>query len=100
MKTNQPLQRDVKDAAKKVKGGKALVENIKVKFPNSWNKTDAEVTNEVLTDLKNNWSVPNNKVSAKIEKDGLTLEGELPGSYQKEADLRGYLNLAFEIYCR
>ncbi|MBK7884587.1 MAG: BON domain-containing protein [Chitinophagaceae bacterium] len=76
---------EAENAAKKVIGVKALVEKIEVKFPNSWTKTNAEIANEVLTGLKNNWSVPNDKVTVKVEDGWVTLEGELPWNYQKEA---------------
>lgn len=76
---------EAENAAKKVIGVKALVEKIEVKFPNSWTKTNAEIANEVLTGLKNDWSVPNDKVTVKVEDGWVTLEGELPWNYQKEA---------------
>jgi osmotically-inducible protein OsmY len=76
---------EAEHAAKKVIGVKALVENIEVKFPNSWVKTDAEVANEVLAGLTNNWSVPNDKVTVKVENGWVTLEGELHWNYQKES---------------
>jgi osmotically-inducible protein OsmY len=76
---------EAENAAKKVIGVKAIVENIEIKFPNSWTKTDAEIANEVLSGLKNNWSVPNEKVTVKVENGWITLDGELPWNYQKEA---------------
>ncbi|TAE82989.1 MAG: BON domain-containing protein, partial [Bacteroidetes bacterium] len=39
---------EAENAAKKVIGVKALVEEIEVRFPSSWTKTDVEVANEVL----------------------------------------------------
>jgi osmotically-inducible protein OsmY len=76
---------EAESAAKKVIGVKAIVEEIEVKFPNSWSKTDAEIANQVLMDLKSNWEVPNDKVTVKVEDCWVTLEGELPWNYQKEA---------------
>ncbi len=73
------------NAAKKVIGVKALVEKIEVKFPNTWSKTDAELANEVLNGLKNNLSVPDEKIKVKVENGWITLEGELVWNYQKEA---------------
>lgn len=72
-------------AAKKVIGVKALMEKIEVKFPSSWNKTNEEIAKEVLTGLKSNWSVPDDKVTVKVEDGWVTLEGELPWNYQREA---------------
>ncbi len=76
---------EAENAAKKVIGVKALVEKIEVKFPSSWDKTNAEIANEVLAALKANWAVPNDKVTVKVENGLVTLEGELPWNYQREA---------------
>jgi len=82
---NYTKKMEAENAAKKVIGVKAVVEKIEVKFPNSWSKTNAEIANEVLTALKSNWSVPNDKVTVKVEDGWVTLEGELPWNYEKEA---------------
>jgi osmotically-inducible protein OsmY len=76
---------EAENAAKKVIGVKALVEKIEVKFPNSWTKTNAEIANEVLTALKSSLSVPTDKVTVIVEDGWVTLGGELPWNYQKEA---------------
>ena len=76
---------EAENAAKKVIGVKALVEKIEVKFPSSWTKTSSEVANEVLSALKSNWIVPKDKVTVKVEDGWVTLEGELPWNFQKEA---------------
>jgi osmotically-inducible protein OsmY len=82
---------EAENGAKKVIGVKALVENIEVKFPNSWSKTDAEIANEVLKALASNYSFPNDKVTVKVEDGWVTLEGELPWNYQKE-EAKGCIN--------
>lgn len=84
---------EAENAAKKVVGVKALVENIEVKFHSSWSKTDAEVANEVLTAFKNNYSIPNDKVSVKVENGWVTLAGELPWNYQRVAAKSDVKNL-------
>ena len=76
---------EAENAAKKVIGVKALVERIEVKFPSSWTKTNEEIADEVLVALKSNWSVPKEKVSVKVEDGWVTLDGELPWNYQREA---------------
>ena len=76
---------EAETASKKVIGVRALIENIEVKFPNSWSKSDVEVANEVLGALKSNWSVPKDKVTVMVENGWVTLEGQLPWNYQKEA---------------
>ncbi|SDG04447.1 BON domain-containing protein [Epilithonimonas hungarica] len=79
---------EAEDAAKRVAGVKALVEDIEVKFPNSLSKTDADVANDALAALKADWSVPDEKIVVKVEDGWITLEGELPWNYQKEAAKR------------
>ena len=76
---------EAENAAKKVIGVRALVENIEVKFPNSWSKTDNEIATEVLKTLKSNYSFPNEKITVKVEDGWVTLEGNLPWNYQKDA---------------
>ncbi len=75
---------EAENAAKKVIGVKALVEKIEVKFPSAWTKTNAEIANEVLSGLKSSWSIPNDKVTVKVEDGWVTLDGELPWNFQKE----------------
>lgn len=56
-----------------------------VKYGRKQTKRNAAITNEVLTAFKFNWSVPKDKVTVKVEDGWVTLEGELPWHYQKEA---------------
>ncbi len=76
---------EAENAAKRVIGVKALVEKIEVKLHSSWSKTDADIAKDVLTALNSNWSVPKEKVTVKVEEGFVTLEGELPWNYQREA---------------
>jgi osmotically-inducible protein OsmY len=76
---------EAENAAKKVIGVKALVENIEVKFPSAWSKTNIEIANEVLAALKSNWSVPKDKVTVKVKDGWVTLDGDLAWNYQREA---------------
>ena len=76
---------EAENAAKKVIGVKAVVEKIEVKFANSFTKTNLEIANEVLSALKSDWSIPNDKVTVKVENGWVTLEGELPWNYQKDS---------------
>lgn len=76
---------EAENAAKKVIGVKALIEEIEVKFPHSLIITNSEIANEVLAALKSNWAVPGGKVTVKVEDGWVTLEGELTWNFQKEA---------------
>lgn len=81
---NYAKKLEAENAAKKVKGVKALIENIEVKFPNSWIKTDLEIAEEVLSALEANWSVAKDKVTALVADGWVTLEGTLPWNFQRE----------------
>lgn len=72
-------------AAKKIKGVKAIVENIEVHIPNSYMKSDVEIANEVLVALKTNYAVPDDRVNVKVENGRVTLDGDVHWNYQKEA---------------
>jgi len=76
------------DAAKNVSGVQAVVEKIEVKFAN-WGKIeDSEIANEIVNAFKSNWEIPNDKIKIKVEDGWVTLSGELPWNYQKEAAQR------------
>lgn len=75
---------EAENLAKRVNGVKALIERIEVIFPNQWSKTDSEIAFEVLTALKINYSVPNDKITIKVENRWVTLEGELACKFQGE----------------
>jgi len=86
---------EAEDAAKKVAGVKAVVEEIKVESScNCTKKTDDEIASEVLHALKSNWEIPNDKILVKVEDGWVTLEGELFWNYQKEAAKEAITNLA------
>jgi len=84
---------EAEDAAKKVGGVKAVVEEIKVNPYNSGKKNDTEIATEVLNALKWSWKIPNDKVQVKVEDGWVTLDGELNWNYQKEAANEAATNL-------
>lgn len=75
---------EAENATRNVSGVVAIVENIKVKFPNTWSKSDIEIANEVLGALKSNWLIPKDTVTIKVEDGWVTLGGQLPWNYHKE----------------
>jgi osmotically-inducible protein OsmY len=85
---------EAEEAAKSVAGVKAVVEKIDVKFhDSSAMKNDNEIATEVVNALKWNWRIPSDKIKAKVEKGWVTLAGELPWNYQKEAARDAVKNL-------
>ena len=76
---------EAEEAAKNVAGVKAVVEKIEIKYGNWGKTTDNEIATAVVNALKWNWQVPNDKVKVKVEDGWVTLEGELPWNFQKDA---------------
>lgn len=78
-------KREAENAAKELIGVKAVVENIEVKIPNAWSKTDEEIAKDVLNALKSRSTIPDENIMVKVENGFVTLTGEVPWHYQKEA---------------
>jgi osmotically-inducible protein OsmY len=76
---------EAEDAVKRVGGVKAVVEKIEFKYPNSWaKKDDNDIATEIVNALKWSWEVPSDKVTAKVEKGWVTLDGEVEYNYQRD----------------
>ena len=71
--------------AGRVKGVKAVANDIEVKLPSSSTRPDPDIARAALDALKWNVSVPHERVKVKVEKGWLTLEGDVDWYYQKEA---------------
>ena len=76
---------EAETAAKSVAGVKAVVEKIEIKFIQGGKKDDNEIATEILNALKWNWEVPNDSVKVKVENGWVSLSGQLPWNYQKDA---------------
>ncbi len=76
---------EAEDAAKNVAGVKAVVEKIEINFGHGDKKDDNEIATEIISALKWNWEVPNDKVKVKVENGWVSLSGELSWNYQKDA---------------
>jgi osmotically-inducible protein OsmY len=71
--------------AGRVKGVKAVANDIEVKLPLSSSRPDPDIARAALDALKWHVSVPNERIKVKVEKGWLTLEGDVDWYYQKEA---------------
>lgn len=80
-------------AVKRVKGVKAVAEDIEVRLPYETLKNDEEIAREVVNALKWNINVPDDKVSAKVDNGWVTLDGELEWQYQRDAAMSAVKNL-------
>jgi osmotically-inducible protein OsmY len=86
---------EAEEAAKSVAGVKAVVEKIEIRFTNnSFRQDDNEIATEAVNAFKWNVEVPNDKVTVKVEKGWVTLEGELEWNFQKEAAKKAVINLS------
>lgn len=75
-------------AAKRVSGVKAVAEDIEVKYGESYKKTDKEIAKAVVNALEWNASVPDDKITVKVEDGWVYLNGEVEWSYQRDAAKR------------
>jgi len=69
----------------KVKGVKAIVNEIEVKLPSGSSRPDPDIARAALDALTWNISVPKDRIKVKVDKGWLTLEGDVDWYYQKEA---------------
>ena len=80
-------------AAKRVSGVKAVAGDIEVKYGNAYKKTDKEIAKAAVNALEWSTSVPNDKISVKVEDGWVYLTGEVQWSYQRDAAKRAVENL-------
>ena len=79
-------------AVGRVKGVKAVAEEIEVRLPIDTNRSDEEIAAAALNRLAWSVSVPRDVVKVRVEKGWVTLTGEVEWHYQKDAaehDVRG-----------
>jgi osmotically-inducible protein OsmY len=80
-------------AVKSVKGVKAVAEDIKIEYGNSFRKTDTEIAKSAANVLNENINVPKDKVLVKVDNGGLYLTGELKWDFQKNAAKKAVENI-------
>ncbi len=73
------------NAARRVKGVKAVAEEIEVKLAIGVKRTDEEIAAAALNRLEWDVEVPNDVIRIKVEKGWVTLTGEVDWHFQKEA---------------
>jgi osmotically-inducible protein OsmY len=72
-------------AARRVKGVKAVAEEIEVRLPFDTGRTDDDIAAAAVQRLAWNVSVPKDSVSVKVESGWVTLTGQVDWWFQKEA---------------
>jgi osmotically-inducible protein OsmY len=74
-------------AARRVKGVKAIAEEIEVRLPSDTKRADDEIAARAIDILKWQVGVPADRIKVKVEKGVVTLTGEVDWQFQKtEAD--------------
>jgi osmotically-inducible protein OsmY len=71
--------------ASRVKGVKAIANDLEVRLPTSSNRPDPDIARAAVDALKWNISVPHDRITVKVEKGWVTLEGDVDWYFQKEA---------------
>ncbi|MEL4454428.1 BON domain-containing protein [Lutimonas vermicola] len=80
-------------AVKRVKGVRAIAEDVEVKYGISYKKTDKEVAKAVIKALEWNSAVPDEDIKVKVEDGWVILSGEVAWDYQKKAAKKTVGNL-------
>jgi osmotically-inducible protein OsmY len=72
------------EAAHRVRGVKAVVNDIEVRLPISLERTDADIAAAAVHALEWNALLPKDKIHVTVSKGWVTLKGEVEWQYQKE----------------
>lgn len=81
------------EAAKRVMGVKAVVQDIDVRIAALGKKTDVDIAEAALSALRWNTNVPDKKIKVTVEDGWVTLEGEVEWEYQSTAAKNAVNNL-------
>jgi len=72
------------NVVKKIKGVKAVAEDIEVKYGTELQKTDKEIAKAIVRAFKWNTAVPEDKITIEVQNGWITLSGEVEFWYQKD----------------
>ncbi len=78
-------KRAAEKAAARVKGVKAVAQELEVHLPDSFKRTDEEIARAAVDRLGWEVTVPRDAIKVKVEKGWVTLTGEVAWHYQKDA---------------
>ncbi len=80
-----PKRLAAEDAAKRVKGVKAVAEEIQVRSSGLPARTDTQIAISILGAFKSNCNVPDDDITVKVEDGWVTLSGEVNWHYQRQS---------------
>ncbi|HET7898572.1 MAG TPA: BON domain-containing protein, partial [Flavisolibacter sp.] len=69
------------NAIRKVKGVRAIAEDIQIGVSLPYDRTDAELAESVVNTLLMHTTVPDDKINVKVESGAVTLDGEVDWDY-------------------
>jgi osmotically-inducible protein OsmY len=78
----------------RVKGVKAIAQEIQVRFPEELQCSDDEIAQRALSSLEWNVVVPRDSVQVRVQNGWVTLTGELDWNYQRDAAVSAVRKLA------
>lgn len=81
------------EAAKRVYGVRAVVNEIEVKLPGDAVHTDTDIAQAALAALRSNVLVPADKINVTVSKGWVKLEGDVDWQFEKEAAEKAIRNL-------
>lgn len=73
------------NAAKRVKGVKAVAEEIEVRLGADGKRNDTQIAEAAISALKWNTNVPDDRLKLKVENGWVTIEGQVDWQFQKDA---------------
>ncbi len=85
-------------AAQRVKGVKAVAEDIEVRLPFELQRRDEEIAAAAISHLAWDSSVPKDSIKIKVEKGVVTLSGEVEWHFQKDAAAAAIRRMAGVTY--
>ena len=88
-----PEKQSAERAAKRVVGVKAVAEEIEIRLPGIFERTDSDVAKSAIAALAWNVTVPRDSVKVMIERGWVTLDGEVGWQYQRMAAENSVRNL-------
>ena len=83
-----PQKMRAEAAAKRVAGVKAIAEELKVRLPSDPKTSDSEIAKRILDVFAWDISIPDDKITVKVEHGWVTLTGTVEWFYQKDAARR------------
>jgi osmotically-inducible protein OsmY len=83
----------VERAAERVSGVRALVNEVTVKLPSSFVRSDSDLAHQIVEALRWDVQLPDERIKTKVTRGWVTLEGEVDWAFQREAAERDVRSL-------